>query len=416
MPKKSLSRCCAAALLLLGLLSGSAPDAPPAPAAPCAWWYGIGEPPTPAEIGFAARHYDLVVLNATETAAMRRLRALNPEITVLVYKDLASTRDYPGAVHGDRDARYLPTGVGYHAAEDGHPEWFALDGTGRRIEWRSYPRHWQMAVWHPDYRESWTAAVLAEVVREGWDGVLADNDFSTLRHYSDAVLSGTADAEETDRVLRGGLDALVATAGEALRRAGKVLVPNISESRLTPGRWSAHSRHGGGMEESFGLRGDDGAGGVLTFRGDEWKQLRASAALGRSWLLLVTPVEGGRDERVGYASAALLAGPRTCWSGARTPDYRDPDWSPHQGTGLGEAVEAARRLPSGVWTRRYAHGWVAVNPTGTTARVTPPADVAATASVAAIAEAPLDLPAADALILTPPTPPASTTRPTPQGR
>ncbi|MFI9009105.1 putative glycoside hydrolase family 15 protein [Actinosynnema sp. NPDC053489] len=343
----------------------------PKPLAPCGWWYGIGEPPTNRELAFAAEHYGLVVLNATETWALRRLRQLNPKVKVLVYKDFASARNYPGTVVGDADAPLLPTGIGYFKAERENPQWFAVDARNHRIEWTAYPKHWQMTVWDPAYQKAWSEAVVTEVVHEGWDGVLADNDFSSLRYYSPAVLKGTLSADESDRMIREGMDRFLTTAGDALHRAGKMLIPNVSESHLTAGRWTAHSRYDGAMEENFGLR-DNGTGELLTFTGNEWKELRSQAALGESWLLLITHTKGAREERLGYATAALLAGPYTCWSGASTKDYRNPDWSEYQDAKLGEATETANRLPSGVWDRRFTGGYVAVNPTGKAVRVSPP--------------------------------------------
>jgi hypothetical protein len=374
-----LARRVQAAAAILVLLAGACtsshalrPPAPPLPVAPCAWWYGIGEPPTADDLAFAAERYQVVVLNAPETAAMRRLRELNPRIKVLVYKDLSSTRNYPGAVNGDVDAEWLPTGIGYNAAQNSHPEWFAVDTARRRIEWDGYPKHWQMTVWDPAYQQAWTDAVTAEVVREGWDGVLVDNDFNTLRHYSSAILAGTADHAETDRLLRDGLDAFLSVAGPALQKAGKLFVPNVSETFLIPGRWTAHSRFSGAMEENFGFRDEGGSGDVLTFRGNQWNELRAQAALGESWLLLVTRTRNARQERAGYASAALLAGPYTCWTGATTDTYRDPEWSALQDAGLGEATDVATRHPSGAWTRPFSNGWVAVNPTAVAVQLTPP--------------------------------------------
>jgi hypothetical protein len=348
---------------------------PPKPLAPCAWWYGIGDSPAAWEIREAAKHYDVVVLNAWETSAMRRLHDLNPEVKVLVYKDFSSTRNYPGAVEGDRDARYLPTGIGYYAAQRQHPEWFAVDAKGQRIEWAGYPRHWQMAVWDKAYQQAWANAVVTEVTREGWDGVLADNDFNSLRYYSPAVVAGTPDTAATDRLLREGLDGMLQLTGDGLEKAGKMLVPNVSESQLTPGRWSAHARYSGAMEENFGLRGDNGAGELITFKGNQFKEQRAQAALGESWLLLITHTKSDQEERVGYASAALLAGPHTCWTQA-DPSYKSPYWSLYQDAGLGEAVESANRLPSGVWTRRFSNGWVAVNPTKAAVRLAPPEGLA----------------------------------------
>ncbi len=350
---------------------------PPKPLAPCAWWYGIGQPPTARELTLAARRYEVVVLNADQGAAMRKLHELNPRIKVLAYKDLSSTRNYPGAVDGGKDAQFLPSGIGYVAAEQNHPEWFATDANHGRIEWQGYPKHWQMTVWDPAYQQAWSSAVVAEVTGEGWDGVLADNDFNSLSHYSRAILIGTTTAAQTDRKLRDGLDAFLALVGEAFRKAGKLFVPNVSETHLTPGRWTAHSRFGGAMEENFGFREDSGNGGLLTFRGNEFQELRAQAALGESLLLLVTRARSEQQDRAGYASAALLAGPRTCWTPATTDDYRDPEWSDLQGSGLGEAVDAAGRLPDGVWTRTFTNGWVAVNPTSATQTVTPPAGLVA---------------------------------------
>lgn len=345
---------------------------PPKPLAPCAWWYGIGEPPTDDELEIAAKRYAVIVLNATETAAMRKLHELNPKVKVLVYKDLSSTRNYPGAVIGDTDAPLLPTGIGYYAAERDHPQWFAVDNNARRIEWQGYPKHWQMTIWDPAYQKAWAAAVTNEVTREGWDGVLADNDFNTLSHYSPAVLAGTANVAETDRKLRDGLDAFLTVSGTALQKAGKLFVPNVSETYQIPGRWTAHGRFSGAMEENFGFR-DNGSGDLLTFRGNQWKELRAQAALGESWLLLITRTTDDRQERAGYASAALLAGPYTCWTRATTQTYLDPEWSSLQDAGLGVAVDWATRQPTGVWTRTFTNGWVAVNPTSATATVVPPA-------------------------------------------
>lgn len=419
MSKKSVIRrfssCFAATALLLGtacvptwaqppptpLSTEDAAAPPPKPLAPCAWWYGIGEPPTDDELRTAAQRYDVIVLNATETAAMRTLHELNPQVKVLVYKDLSSTRNYAGAVEGNNDATWLPSGIGYYAAQRNHPEWFALDTAGRRIEWRGYPKHWQMTVWDPAYQQAWADAVTQEVTREGWDGVLADNDFNSLSYYSSAILAGTANAAETDRMLRDGLDAFLTVAGSALQKAGKMLVPNVSETHLIPGRWTAHSRFSGAMEENFGFRDDGGSGELLTFQGNEWKELRAQAALGESWLLLITRTRDSRQERAGFASAALLAGPYTCWTPATTNTYLDPEWSGLQDTNLGEAVDAATRQPNGVWTRQYTGGWVAVNPTSATQRITPPPGLV---DLKGEAVSEVELPAADGVVLV--TPPA----------
>lgn len=361
------------------------------------WWYGIGKTPTAAELTFAASHYDLAVLNAWETTALSRLRKLNPAMKVLVYKDFSSTRNYPGAVIGGNDAPLLPTGIGYWAAHRRHPAWFAVDTKARRIEWQGYRKHWQMAVWDSAYQRAWAKAVTEEVVDQGWDGVLADNDFNTLRYYSSAVLAGTPNAAATDRLIRDGLDALLATAGAELGKHNKLLVPNVSETRLRPGRWAAHARHGGAMEEWFALRGSTGA--LLTFEGAQWSELQAQAALGETWLLLMTHTKGERDQRVGYVAAALLAGPRTCWSMSSTDSYTKPDWSPYQDLDLGPATGTAQRAPGGAWLRSFTRGWVALNPTSKTVTIIPPRGLLTIDTPPSPAPDPVRLPAGDGLVL-----------------
>jgi hypothetical protein len=155
------------------------------------------------------------------------------------------------------------------------------------------------------------------------------------------------------------------------------------------------------MEENFGFRDDGGSGELLTFQGNEFKELRAQAALGESWLLLVTRVTDGRKERAGYASAALLAGPYTCWTPATSATYVNPEWSSLQGAGLGEAVDAATRQLNGAWTRQFTNGWVAVNPTATTVRLIAPDGFVNMSGTPVTA---LELPAADGAILVKPKP------------
>lgn len=217
----------------------------------CGFWNAIGGTPSPSDITSHAARYDIVVLNAWETDAMRQLRQLNPNVHVLVYKDLASTRSYPGAIVNGADAALLPTGVGLVETDREHPEWFALDNNGRRIEWsKAYGDHWQMAVWDPAYQRQWASNVTAEVVRAGWDGVLADNDMVHLGFYSDQLLEGTDTREESDQKLRDGLDRMIDVAGNSLAAAGKMLVPNISGRQQFPDRWASHIRFGGGMDEA----------------------------------------------------------------------------------------------------------------------------------------------------------------------
>ncbi len=367
-----------AAAVLFGCAAANGAPAEPPPSSrepagkpgTCGMWLAIGAQPTDEQLVDAAKRYPVVILNPWEIEAQRRLRELNPAVTVLVYKDLASSRsDGPGP------GGLLASGVDYNT----NPEWFALDTAGQRVEWAPYPRHWQMAVWNAGYQQKWTEDVTAETVRNGWDGVFADNDIADLRFYSDAVLAGTSGHDGTNQLLRDGFDRMVTTAGSALAAQGKLFVPNLSAARLFPGRWTEHSRFGGAMEENFAQYGDDGS--LITWQGHQWDEMLQAARDGKHLSLLVTKTgdvpqsRDGAPERVGFAGAALLAGDRTCWTVSPTGDYSQPGWSGYQSLSLGDPVGPAVRDDSGVWTREFDGGWVALNPTADSATVMPPADL-----------------------------------------
>lgn len=336
--------------------------APPATGPLGGLWYAIGDSPTDAEIATAASRYAVVILNSWDAPAMRRLKSLNPAVRVLVYKDFSSTRSY--AAPGDR----IPAGVDYTTAVRQHPSWFATDTRGARIEWNGYPGHWQMAVWDPSYQQAWTENVTAEVVADGWDGVFADNDFAHLSFYSGALLAGTQDRDQADLRIRTGLDQLVTRAGSALAARGKILVPNVSEARLFPGRWALHSRFGGAMEENFAYWP-----GQVVGVAQGWNEQTSQLAQTTGMALLITASADPRVQRYGFASAAVRAGGATAWMGATTTTYTAADWSPLQQLHLGTATGPPVMSTSGVWSRAFTGGWAAVNPTDRAQHVTPPA-------------------------------------------
>lgn len=337
----------------------------------CSLWFAIGDSPTADEIKTVGKRYDVVILNAWETDKMRLLRSVNPDVKVLVYKDLASTRSYPGAFDHGRDDAHLPTGVGYGEAENSHPEWFALNTQGQRIEWsRAYPDHWQMAVWDKGYQKAWADNVVDEVVREGWDGVFADNDFAQLGYYSNDIIEGTGDSRGTNARLREGLDEMVKGVGRRLNEVGKSLVPNVSEARVTPGRWMSHAQFGGALAEYFAIRESNGQ--ILPLDSAEWDEMVLQSELDAGRLLLITHGTSPGDVRTGFAAAALLANNETCWMPASDAQYDTPGWAYWQDLPLGSPVGPATRADNGVWHREFVNGWVAVNPTPTPAAMAVP--------------------------------------------
>jgi hypothetical protein len=365
----------AASLLTAGMIAtaGGAQAAEAAPAASFgqhnapALWLRYNSTPTESELQFAATHYRVAVFNAWETKALKRLKELNPAVTVLVYKDLSSTRSY--AVRGGKDDALLPTGVGYAAADKTNPEWFATDTQGRRVAWTPYAGHWQMAVWDASYQQAWAANVTAEVVANGWDGVLADNAMSTLSWYNSNPLAGG----RTDADLRAGLGGLIDRAGATLRAQGKSLVPNISDGRLDLSRWSRWASYGGGLEEQFVHWGADDKSGYLDDWGPTgWRD--QVAELGAPLGLAVTKASASdaRSFRYGLASFWIGGGGNGAFTAVQQDAYDATPWRAEQGVDLGTPTAAARKVGS-VWLRPFTHGLAVVNPNKDSAAVQLPA-------------------------------------------
>ncbi|MDF0530661.1 putative glycoside hydrolase [Tsukamurella sp. 8F] len=346
-----------------------------APALPefrlCGFWYAIGRTPTDSEIDSLGPRMSVVVLNPWEMDAKARLRKVNPQIRVLMYKDLASTRNYPGTVDDGADARLLPSGVGYMQAQRHHPQWFATDTVGQRIEWGQFSRHWQMAVWDPTYQRAWTNAVTAEAVRDNWDGVLADNDLTRLGVYYRGIFAGRDSVADSDAMLRDGLDRLVTMAGNSLAAQGKIFVPNIADSVPGDARWERHDRFGGGLDEFYANVVDP-----ATFRYLRAHQItNDGGSPDRPYTLLMTQARDTDMRTTGFAMASLFSTPHTCWSWANPGDYKSTPDTDLLDTPLGAPRGGPVQGADGIWQRTFMHGWVAVNPTDGPLRVTPPPGV-----------------------------------------
>ncbi len=336
----------------------------------------IGRSPSTAEIDAAAGSYGVVVLNQWDGALAARIKQRDPSVVVLMYQCLSSTRSHDSVTNRSG-------GVLHSAAP---ASWFATDSSGKRIVWGPYPGHFQMAVWDPGYQQAWVDNVVRSLSSDSWDGVLADNDMDSLRWYTDARFTGTASQGATDARLRQGLQSLIDRAGAALNARGKLLVPNISEARLNPGRWAAHTRYGGGMEESFAHFGESSTDGWVGDWGSDGWMAQTDQMRSPGISLAITRAQPG-DRRTllyGFTSMLVRGDGDAFWMPSTEPDagYRTMPSIPELSWNLGTAAEP-RREASGIWTRRFQTGWVAVNPTARAASVTPPAGARTTDGVAA---------------------------------
>jgi hypothetical protein len=310
-------------------------------------WIRYGLPITPEQIGFAARHYSVAILQPWETDTATTLKRLRPDMVVLAYKCLSSTRSYePGPV--------FSSGVGFEEAEDFGEHLFAHRRDGTRIEWSTYPGHWQMAVWQPDYQQRWCANVVSEMRDSPWDGVMADNDVFDDYYGLRPPLAEVGDIGE----IRHALDRLVGSAGRALNAADKILVPNIAESRREPGRWDRHSAYGGGFEEVWLAYGPENCFDAATVLA------QADQARGPGVSIMRIATDGTNEHRnftYGLAAFWIFGGGRgTGFAATGHDQYSDTPFIAQLDWDLGEA-DSPTRSDGGILSRSFTSGWAAIN-------------------------------------------------------
>jgi hypothetical protein len=345
-------RICALLACVLALAATSTAHA--ADSAPGHLRVAIDSASRSADFTATAGRNRFVILQEWEQAKMQALKAENPSIKVLLYKDLSAmmAADAWGNVS---------TGVTTQEAA-AHPEWYLLNTAGQRFTFGSYGWMYAADVGDPGYQQRWTDDVLAKLQAQGWDGVFADDTNPTIRYHYDVASVAKYPSDATYGAATG---SMLAFAGPRIRAAGKLIIPNM-------GSWRAYrsvvdgwlDSVSGGMDEMFTKWGATAADGYVT--GSEWEtqlgEMKATEAKGKVFLGVAHSATGDATAaRYGWATTLLAGGANSSY--ALQPDYTNETWFADYDLPLGAPAAAETRDPSGVHRRRFDNGLVLVNPT-----------------------------------------------------
>lgn len=301
-----------------------------------------------------ASAYSVVELNAWEADTARALKAANPALKVLVYKDMTSTRSY--AVTNGKDDALLPTGVGYVAAQ-ANPAWFLKDTTGARMEW-PWGGHWWMDVADKGYQAAWTANVQRELAAGPWDGVVIDNVMASPEWYLEGR---TIAAYPTKAAYAAATESFLTAVAPALKATGKMVLGNISDaSPSTWDRW-VQLMDGGNHEHSF--LWNNGA----RYGGGDWisrvEEIERTARAGRVHTATSSYAKADKSTATWVRASWLMA-----WDGGTSGslqfvDSKDGEeaYDATVATDLG-APAGPRTAVGGAWKRDFAGGTAVVNP------------------------------------------------------
>jgi hypothetical protein len=301
-----------------------------------------------------AGRYRYVILQAWDYRRISAVKRQNPGAQVLVYKDMAATRD------DAHRADMLPTGVGYDYANRHHPEWFLKDTNGRRVAWASWPHSWQMDVGSRSYQRAWARNVARDLRRRGWDGVFVDGIARTMQYpwyLNGRVLAKYPGPNDYQRATT----SFLRRVGPALKRRGRLVVGNINDA--PPGPWRRWVGYLSGTSKEWWTKSDKGRGtGMLT--GDEWAyQMRLLSRAQALHKIFIAIAYGPADDApaMDYARASFLlfAGGRRSaltFSTGCGAEPAAPNWRADVGAPVGGASAVGP-----VWRRKFTGGIVVVN-------------------------------------------------------
>jgi hypothetical protein len=315
--------------------------------------YAIDSAAASADFSPTAARGGVVILQEWERSKMLALKAANPAIKVLMYKNLSfmSKRDAWG---------HASTGVTTQDAAT-HPSWYLLNRAGGRITSRSYDWLYAGDIGDRSYQDQWATDVLKRL--DGWEGVFIDDTNPTMRYHYDVTQVAKY---PTDAAYTAATGSALSVIGPRLRAAGKRVIPNFGSwgsYRTAVDPWLAYVS--GGMEEQFGKWGATPGAGYVVANG--WERqlgaLKATQAAGKTFLA-VSHSQPTDAAAARYGWATMLLGGYGRANFSLQLDYANsPTWFPEYGYDLGDATAGEVKEASGVHRRVFQRGLVLVNPT-----------------------------------------------------
>ncbi len=298
---------------------------------------------------------DYVVLQGFQAPLARRLKAQNPNLKVLVYKDLSAMVD--------RDpSGFSSTGVTTQDAA-AHPDWYLLNTGGRRFTFRAYDWMWAADVGNAGFQQKWADNVLAEAKAQGWDGVFMDDVNPSMSYHYDVA---SVARYPSDAAYQAATASALSAIGARFRAEGKLVIGNFGFWKDYPSvisRWLGYVD--GGQDEMFVKVGSDGSAGTYV-TGSTWEtqlqEVKDAAAQGKVFLG-VSHSSPGDEAAARYGWATMLLGAAGDAHFTFASDYTNETWFPEYDYAIGAPAGPESRDASGVHRRAFADGLVLVNPT-----------------------------------------------------
>lgn len=300
-----------------------------------------------------------VVLQSWETKRMQELKARNPSVRVLVYKNFSFA--------AEKKTTSTSTGVSKQEAE-ANPDWFLKNTAGESISSDGYKWLWAMDVGNPAYQQRWADNVIAEVQAAGWDGVFLDDVNPTMKYSTDETQVAKY---PNDAAYTAASESALAYIGPRIQASGKLAIANFAtwvEYPTTQNSWLKYVS--GALDEMFVKWGRNAGEGYRSE--SQWtrqlEEVKYAASQGKQFIGF-TQGSAGETQAARFGFGTVLLGTNGTASYAFTPDYTGEQWLPEYDYDLGAPTAAETRDGNGVHRRTFEKGLVLVNPTSSTQTV-----------------------------------------------
>jgi hypothetical protein len=302
----------------------------------------------------SAERYGVVILHSWQQERLRALKEANPDVDVLVYKNLSF------ASAAEEPAGHASSGVPLAEAEE-NPDWFLLTSVGARFTSRSFEWLWAMDVGSESYQRRWADNVVAELESAGWDGVFIDDANPTMKYHYDAEAVAKYPRDEAYGAATA---SALAHVGARVREAGKLAVANIGAWSEYPAVASGYlDSVDGAMDEQFLKWGNEpGIGYVPQQWGIELEEIKEAERRDKIFLG-ITHSDAGDAAAARYGYATMLLGSDGAGHFALAEDYAHETCFREYDYDLGRPTGPETADGDGVHRRSFERGLVLVNPT-----------------------------------------------------
>ena len=306
-----------------------------------------------------------LVLEPWEGARIPALKAKNPRLKVLMYKNVASVRK------DSHESGIYSTGLSYREAQAGG--WLLSDPAGRTLQWSDWSDLYPTDVGATAYQDRWAANVLGELSSARWDGVMMDDTLTYLSHTT--VGDRVSTQIPTDQAMYDATERFLSRVAGKVKAGGYLAVPNLTvEWNTWRGVVTDWTRYVSGWENEYFVKwGLDRAGARFAGNDWTWKADMASWLAARDVPLLAVTYSNRSDQaaQLYHRATWLMTWNGRTGSSVFVPSEPDVNhWTAASTVEIGTPTQTRRVVgTTGVWRRSYTRGTALVNPTATSAVV-----------------------------------------------